>query len=87
MNTTTSAASTAQSSSKFSYKDFTWCLSLFGTAVGAGVLFLPIKAGAGGFWPLVILALIAAPMTWFAHKSLARFVLSAKTLKRISLTQ
>lgn len=78
MNTTTSAVSTAQLSSKFTYKDFTWCLSLFGTAVGAGVLFLPIKAGAGGFWPLVILALIAAPMTWFAHKSLARFVLSAK---------
>ncbi|WP_117234647.1 aromatic amino acid transport family protein [Vibrio maerlii] len=78
MNTTTSAAQSAQSSSKFTYKDFTWCLSLFGTAVGAGVLFLPIKAGAGGFWPLVILALIAAPMTWFAHKSLARFVLSAK---------
>ncbi|KJY84894.1 septum formation protein [Vibrio galatheae] len=78
MNTTTTAASAAQSSSKFTYKDFTWCLSLFGTAVGAGVLFLPIKAGAGGFWPLVILALIAAPMTWFAHKSLARFVLSAK---------
>jgi serine transporter len=63
--------------SRFKYKDFTWCLSLFGTAVGAGVLFLPIKAGAGGFWPLVILALIAAPMTWFAHKSLARFVLSS----------
>jgi len=79
MNTTTTAVQTAQSSSKFTYKDFTWCLSLFGTAVGAGVLFLPIKAGAGGFWPLVILALIAAPMTWFAHKSLARFVLSAKS--------
>ncbi|MBU2898242.1 aromatic amino acid transport family protein [Vibrio hepatarius] len=78
MNPTNSAASAVQSSSKFTYKDFTWCLSLFGTAVGAGVLFLPIKAGAGGFWPLVILALIAAPMTWFAHKSLARFVLSAK---------
>lgn len=78
MNSINSAVETAQSSSKFSYKDFTWCLSLFGTAVGAGVLFLPIKAGAGGFWPLVILALIAAPMTWFAHKSLARFVLSAK---------
>ncbi|NAZ96291.1 MULTISPECIES: aromatic amino acid transport family protein [Vibrio] len=78
MNTTTSSVSTVKDSSKFNYKDFTWCLSLFGTAVGAGVLFLPIKAGAGGFWPLVILALIAAPMTWFAHKSLARFVLSAK---------
>ncbi len=59
------------------YKDFTWALSLFGTAVGAGILFLPITAGAGGFWPLVILALIAFPMTWFAHKSLARFVLSS----------
>ncbi|EGU37685.1 serine transporter [Vibrio ichthyoenteri ATCC 700023] len=78
MSSTTSSASAVQSSSKFTYKDFTWCLSLFGTAVGAGVLFLPIKAGAGGFWPLVMLALIAAPMTWFAHKSLARFVLSAK---------
>jgi serine transporter len=78
MNTTTSSANAVTDTSKFNYKDFTWCLSLFGTAVGAGVLFLPIKAGAGGFWPLVILALIAAPMTWFAHKSLARFVLSSK---------
>ncbi|MCE7612541.1 septum formation protein [Vibrio fluvialis] len=78
MNTTTSVSSTTQSAGKWTYKDFVWSLSLFGTAVGAGVLFLPIKAGAGGFWPLVILALLAAPMTWFAHKSLARFVLSAK---------
>ncbi|MCA3901249.1 septum formation protein [Vibrio vulnificus] len=78
MKTTSTAAPAVQSSSKFTYKDFTWCLSLFGTAVGAGVLFLPIKAGAGGFWPLVMLALLAAPMTWFAHKSLACFVLSAK---------
>ncbi|EIV1852684.1 aromatic amino acid transport family protein [Vibrio vulnificus] len=78
MKTTSTTAPAVQSSSKFTYKDFTWCLSLFGTAVGAGVLFLPIKAGAGGFWPLVMLALLAAPMTWFAHKSLARFVLSAK---------
>ncbi|WP_047044239.1 aromatic amino acid transport family protein [Vibrio mexicanus] len=76
--TTSTTATTAANPSKFTYKDFTWCLSLFGTAVGAGVLFLPIRAGAGGFWTLAILALIAFPMTWFAHKSLARFVLSAK---------
>lgn len=68
----------AEKKSNWNYQDFTWMLSLFGTAVGAGVLFLPIKAGAGGFWPLVILALIAAPMTWLAHKGLARFVLSSK---------
>ena len=78
MKTVSKTASTHSAKTKWTYKDFTWALSLFGTAVGAGVLFLPIKAGAGGFWPLVILALIAAPMTWLAHKSLARFVLSAK---------
>ncbi|MEJ2762464.1 aromatic amino acid transport family protein [Photobacterium sp. MCCC 1A19761] len=78
MNTTSNSAVSSTAKASWTYKDFTWALSLFGTAVGAGVLFLPIKAGAGGFWPLVILALIALPMTWFAHKSLARFVLSAK---------
>ncbi|MGF1736082.1 aromatic amino acid transport family protein [Photobacterium satsumensis] len=78
MQTSTSTAATTAAKAGWTYKDVTWALSLFGTAVGAGVLFLPIKAGAGGFWPLVILALLALPMTWFAHKSLARFVLSAK---------
>ena len=33
--------------------DTTWTLGLFGTAIGAGVLFLPINAGIGGFWPLL----------------------------------
>lgn len=58
--------------------DTTWVLSLFGTAVGAGVLFLPINAGMGGFWPLVALAVIVGPMTWLAHRGLARFVLSSR---------
>jgi serine transporter len=34
-------------------------LGLYGTAIGAGTLFLPINAGVGGFWPLLILALLA----------------------------
>lgn len=29
--------------------DLLWTLNLFGTAVGAGVLFLPINAGMGAF--------------------------------------
>ncbi len=77
MNINSNQVVTTENSNRYTYQDFVWSLSLFGTAVGAGVLFLPIKAGAGGFWPLVILALLSAPMTWFAHKSLARFVLSA----------
>ena len=48
--------------------------SLFGTAVGAGILFLPINAGLGGFWPLVIMTLLIGPMTFFSHRGLARLV-------------
>ncbi|EHH2450309.1 HAAAP family serine/threonine permease [Vibrio vulnificus] len=58
--------------------DTHWVLSLFGTAVGAGILFLPINLGIGGFWPLVLLALLAFPMTFWGHRALARFVLSSK---------
>ncbi|BBM66858.1 serine transporter [Vibrio alfacsensis] len=58
--------------------DTHWLLSLFGTAVGAGILFLPINLGIGGFWPLVVMAILAYPMTYWAHRGLARFVLSSK---------
>ena len=51
--------------------DTAWVLNLFGTAVGAGVLFLPINAGMGGFWPLVVMAILVGPMTYFAHRGLA----------------
>ena len=53
-------------------------LGLYGTAIGAGVLFLPINAGVGGLIPLIIMAIIAFPMTFFAHRGLTRFVLSGK---------
>ncbi|MDX7751925.1 HAAAP family serine/threonine permease, partial [Aeromonas caviae] len=56
--------------------DTHWVISLFGTAVGAGILFLPINLGLGGIWPLVIVAVLAGPMTFLAHRGLARFVLS-----------
>lgn len=59
--------------------DTTWMLGLFGTAIGAGTLFLPISAGIGGFWPLMALAVLAFPMTFFAHRGLTRFVLSGRS--------
>src|SRR5476651_90972 len=58
--------------------DTTWMLGLFGTAIGAGTLFLPINAGLGGFWPLMVLAVLAFPMTFYAHRGLTRFVLSGR---------
>ncbi|MFW9228573.1 septum formation initiator [Corynebacterium striatum] len=51
-----------------------WAISLFGTAVGAGILFLPINAGSFGFWPLVIATLLIGPMTYFSHRGLARMI-------------
>lgn len=61
-------------------KDTVWMLSLFGTAVGAGVLFLPIDAGVSGGIGLVFMAAISFPMAYFAHLALSRFVLSADRL-------
>jgi len=58
--------------------DTVWMLGLYGTAIGAGVLFLPINAGTGGLLPLIIMALLAFPMTFFAHRGLTRFVLSGR---------
>ncbi|PPI88711.1 HAAAP family serine/threonine permease [Candidatus Pantoea edessiphila] len=56
--------------------DTTWLMGLYGTAIGAGVLFLPIDAGIGGLIPLIIMAIIAFPLTFFSHQALTRFVLS-----------
>ncbi|WP_064602385.1 aromatic amino acid transport family protein [Photobacterium sp. J15] len=68
---------TEETVSRWTKHDTSWMLSLFGTAVGAGILFLPINIGAGGFWSLLIMAVLAGPMTFLAHRGLARFVLSS----------
>ncbi|QAY89791.1 serine/threonine transporter [Pseudomonas sp. ACM7] len=70
---------TATATKGWSKHDTTWMLGLYGTAIGAGTLFLPINAGVGGFWPLLILAVLAFPMTFFAHRGLTRFVLSGRS--------
>ncbi len=61
---------------KWRKQDTVWMLSLYGTAIGAGTLFLPINAGLHGIFPLIIMAILAFPMTFFSHQALCRFVLS-----------
>lgn len=78
MQTTSTTGTSATSRPRWTKQDTTWALSLFGTAVGAGILFLPINAGMHGFWPLVVMTLLVGPMTFFAHRGLSRFVLSSK---------
>lgn len=58
--------------------DTVWMLGLYGTAIGAGVLFLPVNAGIGGIIPLITMTILAFPMTYFAHRGLCRFVLSGR---------
>lgn len=65
--------------SSWSKQDTVWMLSLYGTAIGAGTLFLPIDAGLNGIWPLIIMTLIAFPMTYYSHRALCRFVLSGSS--------
>jgi serine transporter len=60
-------------------QDTVWMLSLYGTAIGAGTLFLPINAGLNGIIPLVIMLLLAFPMTYYSHRALCRFVLSSSS--------
>lgn len=62
---------------KWTKFDTRWMLSLFGTAVGAGILYLPIKAGVGGFWPVVVMCFIIFPMVYLSHRALSRFVSAA----------
>lgn len=64
---------------KWGKKDTAWMLGLYGTAIGAGTLFFPINAGIGGLWPLLIMTILAFPLTYFSHLGLSRFILSGST--------
>ena len=76
--TLTAAAAEASAERGWRKTDTIWMLGLYGTAIGAGVLFLPINAGVGGLLPLIIMALLAFPLTYYSHRALTRFVLSGK---------
>lgn len=68
--------------SDWNKQDTIWMLGLYGTAIGAGVLYLPINAGMYGIWPLIIMLLLAFPMTYYSHRALCRFVLSGSSANK-----
>lgn len=70
---------TKEKFSEWNKQDTVWMLSLYGTAIGAGTLFLPIDAGLNGILPLIIMTLLAFPMTYYSHRALCRFVLSGSS--------
>ena len=63
---------------RWTTKDTGWMFSHVGTGIGAGLLYLPINAGIGGFWPLLLMALVSGPMVYFTHRTLTRFCLASR---------
>ncbi len=82
MSTTESIASSQTSLSSRRKSDTTWTLGLFGTAIGAGVLFFPIRAGFGGLIPILVMLVLAYPIAFYCHRALARLCLSGLTLRQ-----
>ncbi len=65
---------------RFDRKDFGWISTLFGTAVGAGILYLPVNAAKAGFYLLLIVTILVIPAIWMAHRNLTRFCLSSSKI-------
>lgn len=53
-----------------------WVLTCFGTAVGAGMLYLPTQVGPGGIWSVILLTLIIFPVTYVSHIGVTRIIAS-----------
>ncbi|STL00752.1 threonine/serine transporter [Escherichia coli] len=61
MSTSDSIVSSQTKQSSWRKSDTTWTLGLFGTAIGAGVLFFPIRAGFGGLIPILLMLVLGIP--------------------------
>ena len=63
---------------KWNAQDTTWALSLFGAAIGAGVLFLPINVGMGGIISLLFVTILAFPVMYYGHRAFAKIIYFSK---------
>ncbi|ARU93713.1 SLC5/6 family protein [Tatumella citrea] len=63
----------------WSKEETLWSFALYGTAVGAGTLFLPIQLGSAGAIVLFLTAILAWPLTYWPHKALCQFILASKS--------
>lgn len=63
---------------RWNKQDIGWLLSIYGSAIGAGILFLPVEAGIGGLFPFAVVTLLAFPITYFSNKAFAYLILADK---------
>ena len=64
---------------KISFRDIEWIFVIFGTAIGAGILFLPIQAAISGVISLTIASVFIIPVMYFSGFNIARIVLQEKS--------
>ena len=56
--------------------DIYWTFVFLGTAIGAGILFLPIQAGLGGVWVFLTSIVLILPASYLSHKAFTQVILS-----------
>ena len=61
-----------------------WIFTMFGTAVGAGILYLPVQAGIGGIWPLLAISIFMLPIIYYSHKTIINLLMSNRLLRDYS---
>lgn len=64
--------------------NLSWILAMFGTAVGAGILFLPITAGLAGMIVLLVVMAVSIPTVYFAHRQIG--VMLGEASKKVDYT-
>ena len=60
------------------FKEWSWILTLFGTAVGAGILYLPLQVGSTGVWALACLSFLVFPLIHYSHKAIVELLLGER---------
>jgi serine transporter len=59
-------------------QNIAWVLAFFGTAVGAGILFLPLQASAAGILVLLLATVVSIPAVYYAHKNIGVVMAESK---------
>ncbi|MCG7303405.1 amino acid permease [Winkia sp. ACRQY] len=57
-----------KAATKFDSTDWGWVVISIGMAIGAGIVFLPVKVGIIGVWVFLVSAVIAYPAMWLFQK-------------------
>lgn len=65
------------SEKKWTRHDSLWVLGIYGCAVSSGSLFWPISLGLAGLWPMIILTLLAFPVTYLTYRVYSGFIMEA----------